>query len=636
MAAGHSRSEPSRQTEARPNLLDGDVGGHAVQVGSVQGDMYLHHVSGASVVPRQLPAANPRFAGRETELERLTNLFDGRTDATGDVAIIAIDGLAGVGKTTLAVNWAHRMAVNFPDGQLYVDMRGFDPELPPVAPANALGDFLQALGVAAADQPTGEAGAESLYRSLLSTRRVLVVIDNALSEDQVRPVLPGTSTCLVLVTSRRELAGLVSANGARVFKLDVLGPLEAEGLLSAHIGPQRVSSDKASTRRLIEACGGLPLALAIVAARAALRPAFPLSLLAAELADESARLDILDTGQIQHGVRAAFSWSYSSLTSAAGQLLCRLGAHTGPDVDKAAAASLVGQPVGAVIPVLYELTTANLVEEHAPGRFTLHNLVRRYAVELAQEAEDEHASAQVALGILDHYLRISVAADRVLDPAREAIVLEPPPSGVSTPTMTDNEAALAWFDEEHGNLVFAVSHAHSYGLNVHVWQLAWALSTYFYWRAKWHDLATVQGLALDSARQIGDERAQAEALRGLGRALTRLGEYDRAQECHLEALEMCTALDDKVGQAVTHHALSFMYDRQGRREVALEHAERAYPLWYGTGNLAREARALNDLGWAHARVGDYHVAIDECQRALADFPCRTRTARLLRCRTSPG
>ncbi len=601
------------------NEAAGSVLGHLIQVGTLQGDIAFRESPRVQVVPRQVPPANPRFTGRTDEQAAMSRVWAHREAGVGGVpSIVAIDGMAGIGKTSLAVHWAHRNAAEFPDGSFYVNLRGFDPQLPVVEPQSAINELLNSLGVSPREIPPTYVAQEALYRSLLADRNALILLDNVRSAEQVRPLLPAATNSMVIVTSRTELPSLVAHFGATVIKLAPLSLTESEQLLQAHLGSGRVTSDRASTRAVVDNCARLPLALSIVASRAASRPGFKLADIADELHDESSRLDYLNLGEIGNDIRAVFSWSSAGLSDLSALLFRLIGSFAGPDIGLGAAASLVGTPMPTALSALGELTRANLIEEYRPHRYRFHDLVRVYAAEQTKHDSPEVTDAAVRR-LLDHYLHTSAAADRLLDPPRRMIGLDPPSTGVHVPAMSRYDEALTWFDDEHRNILHAAETSSAHGCHSHTWRLAWAANTYFYWRSQWNEGVHMQRHAAHAAEDLKDPPAEAKALRGLGRMLARLGEFTEARECHEKALDICTLLDDRVGQATTHHALSFMFDKQGDLAAALHHAEAALPLWRALGNKAREARALSDLGWAHFRAGSTQAALTECREALALF-----------------
>jgi DNA-binding SARP family transcriptional activator len=336
------------------------------------------------VVPRQLPGIAANFTGRAAELAALDGMLrEAGDEEPGTVVISAIGGTAGVGKTALAVRWAHRVAGQFPDGQLYVNLRGFDPSGSPVDAAEVIRRFLGVLGVAPERIPPDLAAQACLYRSLLAGRKLLIVLDNARDEQQVRPLLPADPGCLVLATSRNALTGLAAAEGARLLPVHVLAPAEARQMLTARLGCQRAEADPVAVAEIARLCAYLPLALSVAAARAAARPGLPLAALATELRADCSRLDALDSGDPTVSVRDVFSWSYQGLSDPARRMFRLLGVHPGPDISAAAAASLVGANQAETDRCLAELTRAHLLAEHRPSRYTFHDLLRVYAAEQA-------------------------------------------------------------------------------------------------------------------------------------------------------------------------------------------------------------------------------------------------------------
>jgi tetratricopeptide (TPR) repeat protein len=569
------------------------------------------------VVPRQLPPAVRHFAGRVAEVKVMEGLLDEAADAGGTVVITAIDGTAGIGKTAMAVHWAHRVAGEFPDGQLYVNLRGFDPAGSVMAPAEAVRRFLDALGVPAERIPVDLDAQAALYRSELAGRRMLVVLDNARDTAQVRPLLPGAPGCLVLVTSRNQLSGLVAADGAHPITLDVLSVAEARELLAHRLGHDRTAAEPEAVAEIITACARLPLALAIVAARAATHPHLSLQTLAGELHDTQGRLDTLSTDDPYTDVRAVFSWSYHALSPAAARLFRLLGLHPGPDISAAAAASLAGLPPARVPPLLAELTRAHLTAEHCPGRYAFHDLLRAYATERAHTSDPDEQRRAATTRMLDHYLHTAHTAERLLYPQRDPIVLTPINPGVVPERLSDHRQALHWFGMEHPVLLATVDHAAATGLDCHTWQLAWTLTTFLRRRGLWHDWAAVQRAALAAAQRLGDPTAQAQAHRGLADAYTRLRRYDDAHAHGRHALDLYAKAGDLAWQAHTHSSLAFMWERQGRHREALDHARQALELSRAGGHRIGQARALSMIGWLHTQLGDHQQAITTCHQALA-------------------
>ena len=567
--------------------------------------------------PRELPPAVPGFTGRSAELQALTQLLD-RSGTQGAEAIVisAIGGTPGVGKTALAVHWAHQVAGRFPDGQLYVNLRGFDPSGTPAAPEAAIRGFLDALGVPPERIPSATEAQVGLYRSLLADRAMLLVLDNARDEPQVRPLLPASPASLVLVTSRSQLAGLAAADGARLLTLDVLSHDEAVQLLIARIGTSRAGAEPAAVAEIAALCAHLPLALAVAAARAAARPGFPLAALAAELRDAAGRLDALDVGDLAASVRAVFSWSYRQLSGEAARMFRLLGLHPGPDISVPAAASLAAADQPAARRLLCELARVHLTAEHVPGRYAFHDLLRAYAADQARNTDSEPERRAAADRVLDHYLHSASGAALVLSPARERIALAPPSPGAVPEPPADHRQALAWFEAEHQVLLAVVTLADSSGSGTHAWQLPWAMMPFLDNRGHWQEWAATQRTALAAATRAGDTTGQAVSSRLLASACAELGDHDQALGHYASSLRLYRRLGNRLGEARIHLDLSILAEHQGRCADALDHAEQALRLCQATGDKAGEAGMLNSVGWCHGLLGDYQQARAFCRQAL--------------------
>lgn len=567
-----------------------------------------------SVVPAQLPWDVYGFAGRVEQLARLDALVS--DPSTQAVVITAVSGMAGVGKTALAVHWAHRVGDQFPDGQLYVNLRGFDHDGRPVTPADAIRGFLDALGVAPARIPTDAAAQAALYRSLIAGRRILILLDNARDADQVRPLLPGSPTATVVVTSRNQLISLAAVDGAHVLPVDLLGFAEARDLLAARLGTRRVSAEPEAVQRIMTASGRLPIALAIVAARAAANPQFTLADVARELDQARDSLDAFDGGDPVADVQAVFSWSYRPLSAPAARLFRLLGLHPGPHVTAPAAASLAALPPTQVRPLLAELTRINLITEYTPGRYALHDLLRTYATHLLTTIDPVAQRHAATHRLLDHYLHTAYAADRQLHHGREPITLSPPDAAVTPERFGDHRHALAWFTAEHPVLLAAVNHAATAGFDRHAWQLAWTLVTFLHRQGHWHDSAATSRAAVAASQRLADPRAQALAHRELARADVQLGRFDDAETQLSRALDLYTRQSDRTGQAHIHRIFGHLSERRGHLEQALNHTRRAYGLFRDAGHQIGRAQALNNIGWCHALLGNYQQALTTCRQAL--------------------
>jgi len=565
------------------------------------------------VRPRQLISDVARFAGRRDELASLADLLSEGGGAP--VPIVVVSGTAGVGKTALAVHWAHRIAARFPDGQLFVNLRGFDPTAAPVAPARAVRALLDAFEVPPGRIPASFEAQVALYRSILAERRVLVVLDNARDAEQVRPLLPGAEGCLTVVTSRETLSGLVVSEGAVPVVLDLMPVDEARELIAKRVGDRRVAAEPAAVERIVTRCAGLPLALAVVAARAATHPRFAL----AAVADELGSLDVFGGPDVATDVRAVLSWSYLQLSDEAARLFRLLGLHPGPDVAAPAVASLAGTSLPQARTLLAELARTNLVTENAPNRYRFHDLLRLYASELVGADEQPPGRDAALTRLLDHYLHTAHRAALLLNPNRHPITLEPAAPGARPEPLADRDRALAWLAAEHPVLVPVSRHAADEGFDRHTWQLAWTLTTFLDRRGHWEDRVAMHERAVASARRLADPDGLSYALRGLGLALYRLGRYPEAQEKLHEALDCFHERDDPAGRAHTHLDIAWVSDRQGAHADALSHADRALALHRASGNGAGEAGALNAVGWFHAKLGEHETALARCEEAHALF-----------------
>jgi DNA-binding SARP family transcriptional activator/tetratricopeptide (TPR) repeat protein len=564
-----------------------------------------------AVVARQLPGAVTHFAGRTAELAELVGMLD---RAGGP---IVISGTAGIGKTTLALHWAHQLADRFPDGQLYVNLQGFGPSGEPVAPAEAVRLFLNGLGVARDRIPVDLDAQEALYRSLLAGKRVLIVLDNARDPAQLRPLLPGSPACLVLVTSRNQLTGLAVANGAQVLTLDVLSEPEALEMTTLRLAPGLARAEPEAVAELIKLCARLPLAVSIAAARASTRPG-PLVALVAELRDARARLDALGTGDVATDLRSVLSWSFQQLSPLTARMFRLLGLHPGPDFTIPAAASLAGVPLSAARQELADLARVHLISEHRPGRYAFHDLLRAYASEQAH-LHDSDTDRRAALHrILDHYLHTTCAASLLLC-FRIPITLSPLRPGTAPEELTDSGQALAWVEAEREVLLAAARLAAVSGFGVHAWQLPWTMAAFLDQLGYWHELAATQESAVAAAEQLGDLAGQAEAHRHLARGRIRLGEDAMAITHLTAAIELATQAGDYLMQATAHHDLGGVLESQGRVGDALAQAELARTLYHKAGHRWGEANALSALGWSHSQLGNYQQALDFCGQAMVIF-----------------
>nr|WP_221382199.1 BTAD domain-containing putative transcriptional regulator [Actinoplanes polyasparticus] len=483
---------------------------------------------GHAVRPAQLPSDHPYFTGRDEALGKLLGYTRRRS---GSTVVLGIDGIPGVGKTTLGIHLAHRLAADYPDGQLYADLRGFDGRRPPVDPGDVLLAFFSALGVV---EPPGKVGVESraaLYRSALADRRMLVMLDNAYAAEQVEPLLPGTPDCLVIVTSRTRLAPLAATVGADLLTLDTPGAAEARAIFVNRIGPDRARTEKAALDEIIERCGRLPLAMAVVAARAADQP---LGAILSELRETRLTLDAFDDDNLDNDLRAVFSWSYRRLTPAAARLFRLLSLHPGPDITAPSASALAEVDGGATRGLLAELMRTRLVTQHRPQRYRLHMLVRKYALELALATDSRDAREATLRRLHDFYQDGADSANSLIEGSGQP----PPLIRDDAAGSVDGTPAMEWFLAEHDVLRSIIDDAAHRGDASRVWQLVLSMQLFYHrytWWTEWRDVAQ---LALDAAAAAGDVEGRAHMERSVAGALFFLGHYDESLGHLRAALEL--------------------------------------------------------------------------------------------------
>ncbi|GAA0561568.1 tetratricopeptide repeat protein [Paractinoplanes ferrugineus] len=551
-------------------------------------------------VPAQLPADVRAFTGRTGELAAL----DRSLAPDGDeppLTVVLLSGTAGVGKSALAIRWAHRVRDAFPDGQLYVNLRGYDSEQP-VAVGDALAGFLSALGVSGSAIPPGVEERAGRYRSELTGRRMLVLLDNASSVEQVRPLLPGTGSCLVLITSRDSLPGMVAIHGAERVNLDLLPLGDAVALLGRLIGG-RVAREPAVAADLAAACARLPLALRIAAELAAARTDVTLAELVEELGDHRLRLDLLDAGDPRAEVRAVFSWSYQNLPADAARMFRLLGLHPGDSVHVDAVAALTGSGAGEARRLLGVLVRASLVQAGRGGRYGMHDLLRAYAAELAAEHDPEPARRAALTRLFEHYLAGSVAAMNILYPDRE-------------PAAGDPEAARNWIEAERPNLAATCTYGAAHGWHRLAVELAGTLFRYLDAGGPVAEAATVTAAAVAAAVALGDRPAQARALSDLGRLHRRQGRLDEAARTYRQALDLYADLGERAAEAVALRNLGSVHWRLGDYRRAAEHYRRAEEHYRQLGDDSGQADASVRLGLVDARLGDEAQAAARLRSAL--------------------
>lgn len=570
-------------------------------------------VTGA--VPRELPAGVAGFVGRTEALRQLDTLVrDPASRSPGHALISLITGPPGVGKTALAVRWADRVAHAFPDGQLYLDLRGYDPTDAPLEPARAMRRLLDALQVPSAAIPAELDAQAGVYRSHLADRRMLVVLDNARDAQQVRPLLPGSAGCQVIVTSRSQLPGLVASHAAMQVRLAPFTAAEARDLLVQRLGAARVSAEPGAVTEIVTRCAYLPIALTVAAARAATTPELPLETTATKLREADQRLNVLAGADPATDVRAVFAWSYRALSPPAARLFRLLGLASGPEITGPAAASLAGVGLPSAAASLAELADSHLVNEPVPGRYALHDLLRSYAAELSAAVDAESERDDASGRLLDHYLHTAHGAYLLLHPQRDPVNLPPPRPGTTSQRLADHPAAVQWFTAEHAVLLATIFRAGGAGSYIHTLQLATFLWAFLDPRRHLHDQLSLETAMLAATRRMADQPRQIIVHCVLARIYARLGRYDDAYAQADYADKLADQLDDPADRARAGLTRAFVADFQGHPAEALRYAQQAHDGLVAAG-LPR-ARTLQELGNYHFRLAGYRQALS-CWEAAA-------------------
>lgn len=561
---------------------------------------------------RQLPHDIPTFTGRDDELTTLDARLAGAGRTPAPV-IVSVTGAPGVGKTTLAVHWAHRIAHRYPDTQLYLNLRGYGPG-EPLAPTEAAETLLRALGVDSALIPADLDARSALLRSRLSTSEALVVLDNARDAEHVRPLLPG-GPAVVVVTSRDQLRGLSVRDGAHRLTLRPLSRRQSVEMLGATFGTARVGAERTAAAALVELCGRLPLALAIVAERA--QRAGSLAEVVATLKAEKGRLDRLHTGEDSSdvGIRTALSWSYHALTPPAAAMFRWLGLHPAGDIDLRAAAALADVPVERATALLDQLVAAHLVEQRRPHRYELHDLIRLYASDMAalEPPGDREAAAH---RVLDWYLHAAASADRTLIPGRRRDFLAPYEPRTPPPAFATPQDAQTWFEQEYRSLRAYVSWAGRSGFAGHAWRIAMTMTTFFDHAIPWHDGVEFYRSALTAARTAGELVGEAYVLNSMG--CVHLDRSDRAAAaaCFQLSLQHFQALADPGGEGMVLGNLALVHGERGDVATTRDYALRAIRLCEKLGYQRGTALNMKNLGIAHLVAGAYQPAVEWFEQAL--------------------
>jgi tetratricopeptide (TPR) repeat protein len=617
---GHDRA-----TEVH-NTAPGEVDGISFQAGVISGGVHFHDADSTrpsesairAVVPRQLLPAPSRFADRRDEWAELERVLGRPADATPPVVLLT--GPGGVGKTALALRWLGQRADRFPGGQLYADLTSADGE--PVAPDDILGQHLRALGVAAQHVPAEFAERRALFRSVTADRALAVLLDNAVSAAQVRVLVPASATSMVVVTSRRTLLGLLTA-GAELIQVE---PLDAEGaleLLSHRVGADRIATENGPAVTLAELCGGLPIALCVVAALAVARPRRPLERTVADLREEQHRLDELSLDD-ETSVRGTFDMSCVDLSDDAARIYRTMGLNPGADFGLDLVAAATRQPAASARRAVNELVDASLLTERADGRFQFHDLIRAHARERAERTEPPDEVAAAVRRMVEWYLRVADAADAVVMPSRRrlshGLAEAPLPAGLA-----DYDGALAWLELERHNLTAmtrAASSHHWYELTN---LLARAMQPLFILHRHYQDAVYIDEIGLRAATALADRRGEVDMRKRLARTYSRLGEFESAQTHVTELLRATRAWGDRRGEASALKSRGILLTETGRLDSAVAAFHEALAILTELDQRHAQGLTLINLGEALIALGRFDEAIGQLEsaRLLLSAPERT-------------
>ena len=572
--------------------------------------------TGQGIDPRmarnELPGDIPDFAGRRAELRQLLDALPSGRESDAAVAISAIDGMASIGKTALAVHAAHRLADHYPDGQLFLDLHGYAPGREPVGPATALETLLRSVGVPAELIPDATAERAALWRAQLAARRVLLVLDNAAATAQVRPLLPGGRGCLVLITSRRRLTDLDTAH---TLSLDVFPSSDATMLFASLVGDKRARAEPDAVTDVVNLCGHLPLAIRVAGGRLRSRPSWTVAYLAERLREGQPELDELATGD--RSVVIAFSLSYEQLAPDQQRLFRLLGLFPGTIIDSYLAAAAADISLSHADRLLEGLVDVHLLEQPVPGCYRFHDLLRHYGNLTASAVEPEAAQRAAVGRMLDYYLYVASRAGRHINSAQRRIdhELTSPPG--HAPPMRDHAEALAWCQAEYANLISVITYAADHGWPTHAWLLPHTLWRFFYIHHQIQDWIATHQLALTAANRLGDTYAQAETLKVLGIAHWRLGRHIDAADYLKQAIDHFGEAGDRRGEADSLNYLGYVFERLGRYDEAIDHSRRALGYFRSVGDQSGQAGSLNNLGVVFKRLGRYDEAVDHYQQAIS-------------------
>jgi DNA-binding SARP family transcriptional activator/tetratricopeptide (TPR) repeat protein len=572
----------------------------------------------AQIIPAQLPRDLPLFTGRRAELDRATGLVaDGEA-----MPVIAVDGMPGVGKSVFAVHWAHEVAGRFPDGQIYLDLRGPDGETPPMSAGEALESLLSTLGINSAAIPPGLGAKAALYRSHIAGRRILVLLDNAANVEQVRPLLPGAAECLVVITSRMRLTGLSASNGAELLTLGLPGEDDARTLLTRRLtattGRQSWTADRDALDSIIKSSGRLPLALTAVSAEVAVYPTPNVADVAAELRRRGAEPDAFGTDGASM-LRNAFACAYRSLSRPGARLFRLLSLHPGPDFSAAAAAAMTGLAPEDVRPLLVELTRSHLLTASPGGRLAWHPLLRAYARELCESTDDRADRCAAGIRLVQHYRHTAYAAHLLMRPLLAPIPPGEVPEGVTVEPIDGYRGAIAWFQAEQEVLRRIVDWPAASEAGPAKWQLATTLLPFFQRTGLVREWLATMSSALNAVEVTGDRQGQAHLLRCLAGACHFLGDDGQARDHLRRAQQIFAALGLTTEQAYVHNNMGVVLAAIGSHAEAENEFEKARVLYQQAGHRKGVASALEGVAACQASAGKQQSAVDHYERAMAGY-----------------
>jgi tetratricopeptide (TPR) repeat protein len=590
-----------------------------VQAAAIHGGVHYHPTKNPNFPPpRQLPAGVARFVNREPSLALLNGLLASVTERNSDPVVLAITGPPGVGKTALALHWAHQVRSHFPDGDLYVDMGGYGSRSP-LSLEQAIDAFLRSLNVDPERIPVVIDERVALYRSILGDKKVLVVIDNVSSVRQVRNLLPGSHRCFAIVTSRSSLAGLVAREGATRVTLDVLTPEDAIRLLAEIIGDERIDADPESAARVAALCSYLPLALRVVAERVAGRPYLPLREVVRELLDEETRLDMLASREDElTDVRTAFSWSYRALAAESQRVFRLIGLHPGAEFSSTVAATLVNVPTATVRQQLQQLADAHLVQEIPGDRYRLHDLLRAYSIECGQREESQRERTHAIRRMMAWYLLSADAARRIILPHSHSIALMPP-DGTPIPDLPDVTAAMDWYEQERLNLLSILRQAMDLGQYDIAWKLPVVADGFFELRSYWLEWVEIHEEGLRAARAVGDTAGVASNLFCLGDAHWRLGHHEQSIRYYESSVSMAADIEDRWLEGFSLRGLGLIFQEREQFEGSVPYFERALEVFRSSGVRRGEGMALLSLGISYRGLGRLEEAVRFGSEAVEIF-----------------